>query len=267
MWVKRSIMTLSLDVKESIHTEPTINSSETYPTKSPIMFYFDVSWNNPDLDETCSSYLDKYFSHYAVGREVSESGIEHYQVIAWEHKNGYQNLIATLKREFNLKGRAYKGSRKQYGRKRNKIEDIEKCIAYSIKPGKGYGEYFSKGFDKQYISWIHDEISFEKELNPKQKKDILRKELKKKLDHYIGEFNHQYYRDPLLSEKVEYLGEQHVIEHYKIFATLPSERQKMILYYELGIVTASLYNKFTNNRLFNYLEHTEKTVWNDFKYN
>ena len=211
---------------------PTINSSESYPTQDPIMFFFDVSWNNPELDERCCSYLNKYFSHYAVGREVSKSGVEHYQVVAWELPNGYQNLIATLKREFNLKGRAYKGSRKQYGRKRETIDSIEKCIAYSIKPGEGYGKYFSKNFNEQYLEWIHDEVSFEKELNPKQKKDIIKKALKSKLEEFIRDSNHLYSRDPTLSEKVEYLGEQHVIEYYKQYENLPLEKQQYKMHYE-----------------------------------
>lgn len=231
--------------------------------QQPIMFYFDASWSKIQIDEECQEYLDKYFTAYAVGREVSKSGEEHYQVLAVEKENGYQNMIATLKRKFNLKGRAVKGQRRQYGRDRRCMNDIEKAIAYSIKPGKGHGKYFSKGFDLEYLKYCHEEVAFEKKESRIDKYNKVKLVLKEAMIKYNEE---HHLSTTSQRDCCDYLGKLMVEIYFTEFSNLPTKGMMTKLYYEIGFMTSESYYLFTMGGYANFVDSQEKAEYGDYGY-
>ena len=108
-------------------------------------FYADVPWEENEV--AVQDLLAFYFDKYVVGYEYSsQDKVPHIHVVAYGEAGQYNSYIAKIKKLYDLKGRAIKGSRKQYGKVRN-IKDLDNMISYTVKSGN----YHFKGYDPDYV--------------------------------------------------------------------------------------------------------------------
>lgn len=123
-------------------------------------FYVDLDFDDPSKNVQFQDLLDSYFDKFVCGKEVSKSGVQHYQCWVFHKKdtNAYTNFIAKCKKQFHLQGRATKLKRKQYGKIRGVIRDTDNMISYCLKEH----DYTYKGLDDEYITFRESE-SYEKE--------------------------------------------------------------------------------------------------------
>lgn len=123
-------------------------------------FYVDLDYEDPSKNVQFQDLLDSYFDKFVCGKEVSKSGVQHYQCWVFHEKdtNAYTNFIAKCKKMFNLQGRATKHKRKQYGKIRGVIRDTDNMISYCLKEH----DYTYKGLEDEYVSFRETE-SYEKE--------------------------------------------------------------------------------------------------------
>lgn len=154
-------------------------------------FYVDFDWYDEDKCTHFDNQLDQYFTKFARGLEISKvKSVKHAQVWCYHDtdKTAYEKFIAKLIKKWNLKGRATKDTRKQYGKVRGIIRDTDNCISYCIKEK----HIHHKGLEEDYIQQRLD-ASYEKEDGVKDKYNLLIKVLKEKnplhtmkLDHCSG---------------------------------------------------------------------------------
>lgn len=110
--------------------------------------YFDIRWDLSQNDTTFRNILDKYFTKYVCGREISKSGVHHYQLFTDSSDNTFANFKAIVKKKFNLRGQTKtKGVRRQYGQIKEPIQDPPNMISYCLKDGN----YIYKGYTDDYI--------------------------------------------------------------------------------------------------------------------
>jgi len=167
-------------------------------------FYADVPWVSNELN--VKKLLDDYFDYYVVGFEkTKDSNIEHIHVVTRCEPCQYNAFIAFIKKKYDLKGRAVKGKRKQYGKIRD-IRSEQQLISYSIKSG----HYVYVGYDKDFIL-ICSNASYEK-LSFKNK-------FKKIVDILNGEFRITGDNDP---KSRQFIVERAIELHYDHFGTVLS---------------------------------------------
>lgn len=141
-------------------------------------FYVDLDYTDPSKNVHFCDLLDAYFDKFAVGKEVSKSGVRHYQCWVYnsEDTNAYTNFIAKCKKDFELIGRATKDQRKQYGKIKGVIRDTDNMISYCVKDHN----YFFKGLDEDYVIFRESE-SYQKEESRDDKFKIFIEACKKKM--------------------------------------------------------------------------------------
>lgn len=131
--------------------------------------YFDIRWDNPKNDTDFQALLEKYFAKYACGREISPSGILHYQLYADCSKNVFANFKAKVVKDWNLVGvTKTKGVRRQYGQIKGVIRTPDNMISYCVKDGN----YTYKGYTKEYIDERYAQSYQKKDDNKKYEKFI-----------------------------------------------------------------------------------------------
>ena len=141
-------------------------------------FYTDFDWADPAKSEYFDGLLDQYFTKFARGFEYSKvKNVKHAQVWCYHDtdKTAYEKFIAKLIKQWKLKGRATKETRKQYGKVRGIIRDTDNCISYCIKDKIIH----CKGLTDDYIQQRLD-ASYEKEDSNQDKYKLLIKRLKDK---------------------------------------------------------------------------------------
>lgn len=137
-------------------------------------FYADIPWKSKEA--LVKKLLNDYFVHYVVGfEETEDKKVQHIHVVARCDPPQYNAFIAFIKKKYELKGRAVKGKRKQYGKIRD-IKDEQQLITYSIKSG----HYYSQGYDPDWIKECskasYEKVSFKTKF--KKIVDILKAESK-----------------------------------------------------------------------------------------
>lgn len=152
------------EIAQTPQTPPTIYDSIYHTLESvpqsyhKIMFYFDLDWEDPKIDETVVCLFKEYFWCYVLARETSESGVKHYQAFVIDKNlQKYTNFIQRLKNKYKLCGRAKKGGRRQYGKTKDKLKDPLNALIYTLKE-KNY-EY--KHFSAEYMAQL-EKCSFKK---------------------------------------------------------------------------------------------------------
>ncbi len=125
---------------------PYVESIETpHSERSLFGFYADIPWKSNE--QMVKKLLNDYFAYFVVGfEETEDKKVPHIHVVTRCDPCQYNAFIAFIKKKYDLKGRATKGSRKQYGKIRD-IKDEQQLITYSIKSG----HYYSQGYDKDWI--------------------------------------------------------------------------------------------------------------------
>lgn len=118
-----------------------------------------------DVPLSSSSYLidtlNEYFpSRYLICHEHPLGGYSHYHFLVDFTEKQYNTYIKRIREKFNLRGKAFKGHRKQYGRIR-KIEDLEKLKAYMLKDHIE-GHYWCENYTPEDIQSYID-ASFKKD--------------------------------------------------------------------------------------------------------
>ena len=115
---------------------------------SPISFYMDVNYHITDNREKLIALLKHHFTNYVVGFEESKiASTPHAHIYTHAKPKNYQAFIAAVKNEWNLKGRATKNNRKQYGKIKKIIKSPDNMISYTIKSDN----YEYLNYNKDYI--------------------------------------------------------------------------------------------------------------------
>lgn len=145
--------------------------------------YFDIRWDLSQNDIIFRGILDKYFNKYVCGREISNSGIHHYQLFTDSSKNVFANFKAKVIKKFALIGiTKTKGVRRQYGQIKEPIQNPPNMISYCLKDGN----YIYKGYSEEYIQERYA-CSYEKvDKNDKYDKFI------NKMQEYIDNCNYGF---------------------------------------------------------------------------
>lgn len=157
---------------------------------TPHAFYCDVKWSQNK--DPIIQLLDQYFDKYIVGFETTKEKVPHIHVLATCDSNQYQAFIAKAKKLWNLRGRATKGTRKQYGKVKI-IKDLNNMVSYTIKSG----DFHHRGYDQDYIQDRLDN-SYEKK-TLKDKFTLMVGRLRPLADDYITQRDfgiHGGYWDP-----------------------------------------------------------------------
>ncbi len=154
---------------------PFVESIETPHSERTLYgFYADVPW--VQQEKAVKALLDDYFDYYVVGFEkTKDSKIEHIHVVTRCEPCQYNAFIAFVKKKHNLKGRAAKGKRKQYGKIRD-IRSEQQLITYSIKSGHYVYVGYNSEFILQCANASYEKLSFKNRF--RKIVDILNAELK-----------------------------------------------------------------------------------------
>ncbi len=221
--------------------------------KPPKMFFFDADWTDPDVDTFCESLFEKYFSKYAVGRETSKSGHKHYQALVIGDTKGYTNFIAAIKRKWNLRGRATKGLRRQYGATKG-IKNKENALAYVLKEKN----YFTKGYHADVIA----EAASRSYIPPPNKREKMDR-MNDKMEEIIGE------------DDIRIIVKYIIEEWFKIFDNLPTRNAIYRLLYKHKHLTSETYGRIimgheyqqfdTQNHFFSHQDHHD-SFQNNYRY-
>jgi len=205
--------------------EKIINDLSTLPEHwQPVMFYVDVNFNTED--EFMIEMFNKYFEAYTIGRELSkEKKVPHYQVLAFQKsKSCYTNFIQRVKTKYNLVGRAVKGGRKQYGKLKKMIENIENAMIYTLKDKN----YLNKWFDIKYVEGMAEQ-SYVKE----DKKDKLDEIVSAAASFWDTEFPDKTDRCKLVTFIIDL--------YFKKFDRLIVQRTLYLILYKAKIMSSNEY--------------------------
>ncbi len=201
------------------------------------MFFFDANWKDSHTDQYIQDLFRKYFTKYVVGRETSKSGVLHYQANTYGSSSGYTNMIAQLKRKYNLSGRATKGKRRQYGAV-SKIKDPSNALVYVLKENN----YFQYGYDPAMLQKLQQEESY---LPPPPPKDKMKKIVDSMIEYYERKGN-KFSDYPVYGESHEqrlHIAKTTIETHYEQFDKLPTRNTVFNILYKANILTSVEYAK------------------------
>ncbi len=182
-------------------------------------FYADVPWDVCGIggvsgEDNIEGLLRFYFDKYVVGYEISKNDkVPHIHVVAYGTAKQYNAYIAQIKKLYDLKGRATKGSRKQYGKVRD-IKDLDNMISYTVKSG----HYHSEGYDADYIQQ-RASVAYEKPTF-KSKFDVVKEQISALHQRLRGDNTKFGLEDARASRKE--IVEKAIQLHYEHFGTVLS---------------------------------------------
>lgn len=223
----------------------TPSCEESIPNpNTPHAFYLDVNWS--EHKDHIIFLLEQYFDKYVVGFETTKDKVPHIHVLAETIPSQYQAFIAQAKRLYDLRGRATKGTRKQYGKVKI-IKNLDNMVSYTIKSGN----FHYRGYDQDYIQYRLDN-SYEKNT------------LKDKFQKIVEELTpHAHLYSARVSEDLNYITDErtslvsHIIDmHHKEYKTILGTPMLKRYLYALGLYTTtdiakSIGNFWINEHLFN----------------
>lgn len=210
---------------ETTNKNKTTNDLSTLPAHwEPVMFYVDVNYNTED--EYMIEMFNKYFEAYTIGRELSKKEkVPHYQVLAFQQdKSCYTNFIQRVKTKYKLVGRAVKGGRKQYGKIKKELQNIENAMIYTLKDKN----YLNKWFDIKYVEGMAEQ-SYVKE----DKKDKLDEVVKAAATFWDTEFPDTTDRCKLVTFIIDL--------YFKKFDRLIVQRTLYLILYKAKIMSSNEY--------------------------
>lgn len=225
--------------------EKIINDLSTLPEHwQPVMFYVDVNFNTED--EFMIEMFNKYFEAYTIGRELSkEKKVPHYQVLAFQKsKSCYTNFIQRVKTKYNLVGRAVKGGRKQYGKLKKMIENIENAMIYTLKDKN----YLNKWFDIKYVEGMAEQ-SYVKE----DKKDKLDEIVSAAASFWDTEFPDTTDRCKLVTFIIDL--------YFKKFDRLIVQRTLYLILYKAKIMSSNEYASMIAKRWMSGCDDFSASHW------
>lgn len=113
-----------------------------------IAFYMDIPWNDSSHRTSFLKACKHYFQNYIVGFEISKiAKIHHIHMYTHSTEKQYAAFRAQMVRQFDLRGRATKNLRKQYGKIKKVIKTPDNMISYTIKSK----DYVVMNYDSDYI--------------------------------------------------------------------------------------------------------------------
>ena len=202
-------------------------------------FYVDLP--HSEFTTITDNMVEHYtIQDYLIVAEKTKQGIEHYHFLLHCTQNTYAAIMQKLKTDYQLKGKAEKDARRQYG-KLKKIESLDRLKIYMLKDWKEW-KLIKTNIDNEKIELLHA-LSFKKnekmartEILKKQYRELLKKHQKdhesvKNMDDYT-----QFTQNSFDSHKCRELLVKYALTVWTVKEDLRPPLMKTLLCYARPII-------------------------------